>query len=292
VELSGAGPRVLHLPGRPSRSARRAELLRCYKHRLCAECATHLVKDSAARTPMELTVAESQAAAYWVGCPVPGCGSAPFTPLTLRAGLVTDKNPEGAAALRSLAEAQGRLKEMLAMAARAQEDEATADMIRMNFREADGNYRAYMCKQCHFGPIEHAFCSDLRAHHNQQMGGGTRINNACPDCGWFSRRIADWPKWDGVAVGRPQKETKEKKVIVPEDGVAQVIVPVDGVAQVIVPEDVVAQVIAPEDVVAQVIVPEDGVAPTPMTAPRRRRQLGVLGRVRASLSARLGLSRI
>merc|ERR1712203_427265 len=50
------------------------------------------------------------------------------------------------------------------------------------------------------------------------MGNGERvgsavINNACPRCGWFSRTLADWPKWDGtmpdealLACARPDDE--------------------------------------------------------------------------------------
>lgn len=55
---------------------------------------------------------------------------------------------------------------------------------------------ARQCRQCGFGPIDHMACADLQAHHGQQFG-NARINNACPQCGWFSRNIRDWPAWDG-----------------------------------------------------------------------------------------------
>eukprot|EP00930_Biecheleria_cincta_P055671 TRINITY_DN41970_c0_g1_i1.p1 TRINITY_DN41970_c0_g1~~TRINITY_DN41970_c0_g1_i1.p1 ORF type:complete len:1146 (-),score=258.09 TRINITY_DN41970_c0_g1_i1:213-3650(-) len=56
--------------------------------------------------------------------------------------------------------------------------------------------RAFQCRQCGFGPIDHFACGDLEAHHGEHVGGAV-INNACPHCGWFSDCISDWPQWDG-----------------------------------------------------------------------------------------------
>jgi hypothetical protein len=56
---------------------------------------------------------------------------------------------------------------------------------------------ARMCGQCSFGPVDHQACWDLGAHQGEQVRGGGRINNACARCGWFSRDINDWPRWDG-----------------------------------------------------------------------------------------------
>mmetsp|Transcript_20251 Transcript_20251/g.57559 ORF Transcript_20251/g.57559 Transcript_20251/m.57559 type:complete len:1130 (+) Transcript_20251:100-3489(+) len=56
--------------------------------------------------------------------------------------------------------------------------------------------RAFQCSMCGFGPIDHFACSDLEAHHGEDVGGGV-ISNACPRCQWFSPELADWPKWDG-----------------------------------------------------------------------------------------------
>lgn len=57
--------------------------------------------------------------------------------------------------------------------------------------------RAYQCAQCCFGPIDHFACGDLAAHNGQQVGNAT-INNSCPRCGWFSKLLSAWPKWDGT----------------------------------------------------------------------------------------------
>ena len=61
--------------------------------------------------------------------------------------------------------------------------------------------QAVQCAQCGLGPVLHAGCSDLRAHHGSQG-----ISNACQRCGWFSDNIRDWKPWDGTvsleAVGR------------------------------------------------------------------------------------------
>jgi interleukin-1 receptor-associated kinase 4 len=55
---------------------------------------------------------------------------------------------------------------------------------------------ARMCGQCSFGPVDHQACGDLAAHHGERRGNG-RISNACARCGWFSREVRDWPRWDG-----------------------------------------------------------------------------------------------
>ncbi len=57
--------------------------------------------------------------------------------------------------------------------------------------------RAYMCRECGFGPVDHFACSDL-LHHDGERHGNSRVNNACPKCGWFSASIADWDEWDGT----------------------------------------------------------------------------------------------
>ena len=40
------------------------------------------------------------------------------------------------------------------------------------------------CARCGFGPVDHAGCSDLRAHHGQVAvahdGGRDHVSNACP----------------------------------------------------------------------------------------------------------------
>merc|ERR1719502_823015 len=57
--------------------------------------------------------------------------------------------------------------------------------------------RAFQCAACGFGPIDHFACSDLQAHHGEEVDGGGVVSNACPRCDWFSEDLADWPKWDG-----------------------------------------------------------------------------------------------
>jgi hypothetical protein len=55
---------------------------------------------------------------------------------------------------------------------------------------------ARQCRRCGFGPVDHMACADLQAHQGQQVG-NAQINNACPQCGWFSHNIGDWLAWDG-----------------------------------------------------------------------------------------------
>eukprot|EP01043_Picozoa_sp_COSAG02_P050643 COSAG02_NODE_5231_length_4520_cov_70.095454_3_plen_201_part_00 len=70
------------------------------------------------------------------------------------------------------------------------------EQIRNLYRKANGEYSAYMCRACKFGPIDHFACADLNAHQGEQVG-SSEINNACPKCGWFAKKIAQWPTWDG-----------------------------------------------------------------------------------------------
>jgi hypothetical protein len=62
---------------------------------------------------------------------------------------------------------------------------------------------AYQCGACGFGPVDHAACADLQRHHGEAAGGsgghGSKVNNACPACAWFSPQLSDWPPWDGHA---------------------------------------------------------------------------------------------
>jgi hypothetical protein len=58
--------------------------------------------------------------------------------------------------------------------------------------------RAFQCGRCGFGPIDHYACSDLSAHHGEQVASGVSVNNACPKCDWFSEDLHDWPQWDGT----------------------------------------------------------------------------------------------
>ena len=64
---------------------------------------------------------------------------------------------------------------------------------------------ARMCGRCHYGPVENLNCSDLLAHHGDHVrSGSARLNNSCPQCGWFTPSFTDWPRWDPSA--RPPAE--------------------------------------------------------------------------------------
>lgn len=69
--------------------------------------------------------------------------------------------------------------------------------------------RAFMCPKCNVGPVNHFACGDLMAHHGESVR-GTEINNACPNCSWFSSSLMDWLPWDGnVSEDYLQAEMKE-----------------------------------------------------------------------------------
>lgn len=57
--------------------------------------------------------------------------------------------------------------------------------------------RAYQCGACRFGPIDHFNCGDLTTHHSE-VEENVRVDNSCPQCGWFAETIGEWPTWDGT----------------------------------------------------------------------------------------------
>ncbi len=61
------------------------------------------------------------------------------------------------------------------------------EQIRSLFRNPDGTYRGYMCRECKFGPVDHYACSSLT--------GSDR--NRCLLCGWSATHLSAWLPWDG-----------------------------------------------------------------------------------------------
>ena len=82
-------------------------------------------------------------------------------------------------------------KATAALGAQEKDQRALSKALREQFSDA------YQCRRCDFGPVVHQACSDLRAHHGQQVGSNSKISNTCPKCGWFSARLAEWPRWNG-----------------------------------------------------------------------------------------------
>jgi len=72
--------------------------------------------------------------------------------------------------------------------------------------------RAFQCGHCNFGPIDHYACSDLGAHHGEEVAHGVKVSNACPKCGWFSDAIDDWPQWDGAVPTEALNQGNAEKV--------------------------------------------------------------------------------
>ena len=64
------------------------------------------------------------------------------------------------------------------------------EMLEQQLRQSCKGAR--QCGNCHFGPVLHHKCSDLRSHHEKDG-----YNNRCPHCGWFAEHISDWPPWNG-----------------------------------------------------------------------------------------------
>lgn len=74
---------------------------------------------------------------------------------------------------------------------------------------------AYQCGRCGHGPVLHANCSNLSAHHGEILsvrGSRLRRSNACAKCGWFAADISSWPRWDGSFAGDDNSELNTGKM--------------------------------------------------------------------------------
>ena len=137
----------------------------------------------------------------------------PLTPQGAPAAPELVRRPSWAARTRARAvahaearaEARERRRELEAQrqAAEALQRREGLRAIQAALRDpTDGTYTAYQCPRCGCGPITHQACHNLRAHHRDRARTGRgRISNACPNCGWFSSRLADWPRWSGEHLG-------------------------------------------------------------------------------------------
>ena len=88
-------------------------------------------------------------------------------------------------------------KRQLAAQGKAVQTEAEKKLLQQQLQNAMGN-TALMCPRCKCGPVQHFACSDLGAHNGEMTRDGTRIDNRCPNCHFFSPMVRDWHKWDGV----------------------------------------------------------------------------------------------
>ena len=90
-------------------------------------------------------------------------------------------------------EAAARLEEGKRLFAERQSQLAKEELARTLKKEFPN---ARQCGQCDFGPIDHKACWDLQTHQGERSGGSV-IRNNCPRCGWTTRDINNWPKWNG-----------------------------------------------------------------------------------------------
>lgn len=64
--------------------------------------------------------------------------------------------------------------------------------------ERPSENRVYQCPRCGFGPVTHAACYDLRAHHGDTVPGSRgKISNACPSCKFLASTRDAWNVWNG-----------------------------------------------------------------------------------------------
>ena len=150
----------------------------------------------------------------------------PGQPLTAAAAAAAARPPRwvrglahaGGRALAQPAEAIERRREAKALRRASAEVQRAESLqaLQAALREGDGSYLAYECPRCGCGPITHVACENLRTHHGESRDrwGRGRISNACPHCGWFSRRLSDWPRWTGERVGpSPSRRTAARRAL-------------------------------------------------------------------------------
>jgi hypothetical protein len=89
-------------------------------------------------------------------------------------------------------------------------DLARIEKQNLNCLIASLRAHAKQCGQCGYGPVLHHHCNLLNTHHGDQVAGG-RINNSCPECGWFASDWSLWKPWSGKmgAIKRKPKPVAE-----------------------------------------------------------------------------------
>ena len=170
-------------------------------HFTCARCATEHVRSVLERSkPMEFV-----AGAPAVRCPATdesedkSCDHG--WPLANLAQLIPRVQYDGIIKSREAALTAEARTGALAF---ARDTKATIDITAIDEEILRTSLRAegavYQCRSCGGGPVTHAFCADLMAHHKQSVGNLSRshINNGCPFCDAPPvATIAEWQIWDG-----------------------------------------------------------------------------------------------
>ena len=111
-------------------------------------------------------------------------------------------------AMQTMQKVQDLLKQ--ARTDKSQEERALLlEQVRSLFRNQDGTFRGYMCRERKFGPVDHYACPSLT--------GSDR--NRCLQCGWSATHLSAWLPWDGnlpeAAFAAPGT-IKQKSVTVPQ----------------------------------------------------------------------------
>jgi hypothetical protein len=75
-------------------------------------------------------------------------------------------------------------------------DEAERKLLQHQLNRTMKN--ALMCPRCKWGPIELFACGDLQSHHDEGTMSGSKIDNRCANCRFFSYHVSGWATWDGI----------------------------------------------------------------------------------------------
>jgi hypothetical protein len=154
------------------------------EYRVCNDCFNTWVSTTWMERPIEAGVVPA------VTCPC-GCGHVYTATIVVRR--TSDATSEAYLAKQQQAREAIVIQDMQEKTRKGQQDQVAREQLR---RELQGT--ALMCPRCLFGPVTHAYCDDLRAHHGERVTNGIQIDNSCPVCKFFGSRKAEWRLWDGV----------------------------------------------------------------------------------------------
>jgi len=141
-----------------------------------------------------------------VACAVPGCAAEPITDVQVAKHASDDalaryievrQQYRDAKTQAKALELVEEFKTQHAQNLKATQTEAERTLLQSQLTNAFGN-SALMCPRCGFGPVQHFHCTDLTAHNGEEVRGGGRIDNRCPNCRFFAPNVRDWVRWDGV----------------------------------------------------------------------------------------------
>ena len=167
-------------------------------HATCSNCVHTLLSMSLDRPFAELTTEETDESTFKVKCFNPDCTSCFATSTFTR--FISDLDLDRWITANKLLAVHSAKPRIIKDHMEKTQEEQQLEEVRNAYRLPNGDYSAYMCPECSYGPKDLLECNDLTAHHGQviqQNGADFIVNNGCDKCGFFTAHIFQWNLWDG-----------------------------------------------------------------------------------------------